>query len=448
MKKLAGTPNYTNMSFDDFCKLESVKYWRQQLSGTNTKNIKGKSRHGGTRDAYTYGLLGFHKWLLNKEFQFVVPIQVDTNILQQHKTITQLAGIEHLLELSRKDYANKADFAHLIKKYLAEMLSVRKQSTTKIAMYSIRSFFRENESDITFQFKHRINRNEKKHHDQLFTIEDLWGILTVNDIQPIEKAVLLCKFQRGLDSSTLVDRFNFEVWECLLKHFRSENPESWNLNNTPIPIPLVRVKTGFMHTGFLDVDAVVAITEYLKTRQDKPKIDNALFVDTEGNPITVNWIYKRFRKLAARSKLQNHVPNLQTKNQYRLHRMRDLLKSTLIDSGCRPDVADHIIGHSPKDSYEKQFVLYPESSIHEFSKASERINLLTGSTNYSCKKHSTTQNNKTVNDKPCNLTFIERSVCSIQKDMNQHQSHLLRLENILYTILSVLENTKIKTTQT
>ena len=47
-----------------------------------------------------------------------------------------------------------------------------------------------------------------------------------------------------------------------------------------------------------------------------------------------------------------------------------------MDSGCRPDIADHVIGHAPKDSYEKQALLYPSSIRTEFMKASNRINVL------------------------------------------------------------------------
>ena len=42
------------------------------------------------------------------------------------------------------------------------------------------------------------------------------------------------------------------------------------------------------------------------------------------------------------------------------HEVRDLLKSTLIVSGCAQYVAEHVLGHAPRDSYEKQASLYPE----------------------------------------------------------------------------------------
>ena len=277
MEESSDTTRSTDISFYDFCNLDSIKYWRQQLSDANIKN---ESQLGGTRNMYTYGSLRFHNWLLNREFQYVKIIQMNVNTAQQCKTCVHLDGVEHLLELS-KDCSNKADFTHLIKEYLADTLSAKKQSIAKISMYSIRSFFRENESDIVFQFKHRIRRNSKNPQEQSLSLDELWRILTVNNIQPIEKAVFLCKFQRGLDSSTLADRFNFEIWECLIKHFGSDNPESWDLKNIPVSVPLVRVKTGFMHMGFLDVDAASAIIEYLKTRHDKPENNCALFVDTE-----------------------------------------------------------------------------------------------------------------------------------------------------------------------
>ena len=280
---------------------------------------------------------------------------------------------------------SKVDFTRLIKNYLAEISSIGKTSILKNAIYSIRSFFRENESEIIFHFNNKTKRTRNQPTISL-TLEKLEKILTVKNIQPIEKAVFICKFQRGLDNSTFADRFNFEIWEQLVEHFGSAKPRSWNIKNTPVSIRLERVKTGFVHTGFLDFDAIIAIAEYLKTRYNAPEIDKALFIDRAKKPITVNWILRRFHKLVARADLQN-LTGGKTTNQCTSHEMRDLLKSTLIDSNCRPDIADHVIGHAPKDSYEKQTILYPESLLYEFVKASARINILS---NYSGQKQHNT----------------------------------------------------------
>ena len=59
----------------------------------------------------------------------------------------------------------------------------------------------------------------------------------------------------------------------------------------------------------------------------------------------------------------------------RAHEVRDLLKSTLIASGCARYAADHVLGHAPRDSYEKQATLYPEDLRREYAKASSRLNI-------------------------------------------------------------------------
>ena len=59
------------------------------------------------------------------------------------------------------------------------------------------------------------------------------------------------------------------------------------------------------------------------------------------------------------------------------HSVRHLLKSTLLVAGCAPYAADHILGHSPRDSYERQAVLYPEAVRREYAKAFALLNVFT-----------------------------------------------------------------------
>ena len=400
-----------NMTFKEFCELKTVKYWRQQLNNANIKNIKNESQLGGTRKTYTYGLLGFHNWLWGREFQYTTITHINKDIMQQCKISVMLDGIEHLLSL----YMNtdsKMEFVRLIKEYLGKIAFNEKPSLVKNSMYAIRSFFRENESEIVFYFKPRI-RSAKNTPTASLSIGTLQKILTVKNIQAIGKAVFLCKFQRGLDSSTFADRFNFEVWTQLVEHFQSDESESWDIKNTPVSIQLRRTKTDFLHVGFLDADAVTALVEYLRVRYAKPKVGEALFVNRAKKPITVNWLSRRFHKLVAKIELQY---DNNTVNQCTTHEMRDLLKSTLIDSGCRPDVADHVLGHSPRDSYEKQALLYPESLAHEFSKASKRINVLS---EYGDKK----SDDEPIQDFTLPLDFNE-----LYYHIIMHEKRILQLE--------------------
>ena len=47
----------------------------------------------------------------------------------------------------------------------------------------------------------------------------------------------------------------------------------------------------------------------------------------------------------------------------------------MLVSGCAQYAADHVLGHAPRDSYEKQAALYPEQLRAEYSKASGRLNI-------------------------------------------------------------------------
>ena len=375
-------------SLDIFCRLPCIEYWRSQLNSSNIKNLKTTSVQGGTKRCYTYGLFNFHKWLCGKQFEHTAIMRVNNNVVNMQKKTVIIKGIDHFLDLYQHDALGRIEFIVLIKKYLIHLQATKNASTIDNATFAIKSFFRENDSEISFRFN--TKRRNVQAIDDAMTLDELKTILSDRKIQPVERAVFMCKFHRGLDSATFADRFNFDAWQQITAHFGTDDPNMWNISKCPVPIKLVRVKTNYPHTGFLDTDSIVALQEYLKIRLmnktprssngrsmhvaitdahvcKRPKTGEALFLDTSGNPISINWIGRRFAKLRKRAGVGK---------TYSSHEMRDLLKSTLIDSGCRPDVADHVIGHTPKDSYEKQSLLYPESMRTEFAKASDRLNVL------------------------------------------------------------------------
>jgi rubrerythrin len=234
---------------------------------------------------------------------------------------------------------------------------------------------------MKFDAQTKYDKQQQEYEEEIsFSLSDFMKTLTVGKPSITEKAVFLCKFQRGLDASTLADRFNFQALEQINKYFKTDNHVSWNLDLCPVPVKLIRMKTGFLHMGFLDGDAIEALQDYLDFIKSKNIIlDKALFVNKFGNPISDSWITRHFFNLTVRSGIQEINPNFNRGFRYAIgsHELRDLLKSTLIDSGCRIDVADHVIGHMPKDSYEKQTKLYPETMRKEYAKASKRLNIFT-----------------------------------------------------------------------
>jgi len=376
--------NQCVLTFKEFCQINHVKYWRKQLNVSNITNFD-INKHGGTQKCYTYGLFKFNQWISGKSLTIKAMTQIDKNTFTYKTKHVRIRDISHFLELYQNSNT-KPEFVRLIKQYLIWLQDCKGQSTVNNALYSIRSFFRENDTDIDFRFNAKKSISPRQH---LMSLNDFESLITINGIQKIEKAVFLCKFHRGIDSSTFADRFNFQAMDQLIAYFGTPNSALWDVTKCPVPIKLTRVKTNYQHTGFLDIDAVKAIQDYLKSRNVfkktfksknshkkiydyKIKSKNILFFDSHGRPISINWIQRRFHKLYCRFKAGNE--NLQ--KDFTSHDLRDLLKSTLIDSGCRLDVADHVIGHSPKDSYEKQALLYPESLRTEFSKCSDRINFL------------------------------------------------------------------------
>ena len=198
------------------------------------------------------------------------------------------------------------------------------------------------------------------------------------------KAVMMVKFQAGLDASTLADRFNFEAYPQIVRHFGMEDYEAWDLGMCPVPVRLVRVKTGMAYTTFIDRDAVSHLQDYLRWRgfREGKKYDPSgpLFVTRRGTPVSPGWVSFRFSKAAIDAGIQKWVSNLVYK--IHPHEVRDLLKSTLMVSGCAQYAADHVLGHAPRDSYEKQAGLYPEALRSEYAKASGRLNIFSGIERY------------------------------------------------------------------
>ncbi len=371
-------------SFEEFCAQETVSYWMDQLRGSRYKNLQLKTPNS-TQTQYAQVARRFDFWLAKKSFTFHQIEHASKDTFHRITKKITLKGIEHLLTMFQMPYSEKSDYIRIVKTYLLDE-EVHKNNRAETMMFYyhvIRSYFEKNESPLDFKFNPKaryVSSSDSEEVGTSMSLEELMKLLTVGGPSITEKAVFLCKFHRGLDTSTLSDRFNFEAWEQLEQYFSSENHNSWDIQKCPVPIKLVRIKTGFLHTGFLDRDAIVSLQEYLDFREKKTgqkmSRDVPLFLTKQNKPISTAWISDHFERLSKKAGLHKVLPGYRT-NRYKItpHELRDLLKSTMIDCGCRPDAADHFIGHKPKDSYEKQTILYPESLRKQYFKASSKINV-------------------------------------------------------------------------
>ena len=183
-------------SLQNFCSMPCIEYWRSQLHSSNIKNLKTESaQRGGTKRCYTYGLFGFHKWLLGKQFEYVPTAQVVNGVAHIRKKTVTLGGIDHLLNLYQHNIGGKIEFVMLIKKYLIHLQAAKNAPTVDNAMFAIKSFFRENDLEIDFRFNNSKRRKDPTVEDAM-TLDDLRKIFSTRGIQPIEKAVDLMRNRR------------------------------------------------------------------------------------------------------------------------------------------------------------------------------------------------------------------------------------------------------------
>jgi len=398
------------ISYDDFCNLESIQYFISQLRGNKLKNLeaKGNTSDNGTKRQYIQANYHFNNWLHGKTFEFSITKQIDIDTFKKTKQNVTLEGLEHLLKLYQNSFNVDSEFIKIVKLYLMDQIHSKCSAKYMSVKHSaITSYFDKNDSPLKFKYSPYNNHADYKEENEnaTITLDDVFQLITTGQANPLEKAVVLCRFHRGLDTTTFADRFNFQVYEQLVKCFGHSDFENWDLTKCPIPIRLSRVKTNYLHTGYLEHDAIVAIQDYLNFRYQSyrkrcrnlkiPESDRlekseimrngkALFVDRNNNPISINWVSRLVPRLATKAGIQKDLKGnrIIKKSEKVGHELRDLLKSTLIVSGCIDYVCQLAIGHKVGDSYEKQDKLYPEKSREEYAKASNRINIFSNVSNF------------------------------------------------------------------
>jgi len=378
------------ISFVDFYHLETVDYFAQQLRGSKLRYIKDeKSWIKSTRGQYLYRLWKFNNWLVGKSFEFSKIRYIDDNTFKKEKTTITLEGVEHFLKLYQDSINSDSDYIKVIKKYLMDT-ELHKDSSViymKQKHIAITSYFEKNDSPLKFHYNPNSMYDDVEYNiPKLITLEDVVNMLSNGKASLLDRAVVLCKFHRGLDILTLIDRFNYQAWEQLVNYFDTDIYEKWDLDKCPVPITLTRIKTNYKHRGFLDRDAIIALQKYLKFRYEQTgeALENGkpIFITSRKKPISHNWTMELIPRLAKNAGIQKKLVFKDKRmNQKTSHELRDLLKSTLIACDVAQYVCELAIGHKVGDSYEKQDELYPEKTRSEYMKASSKLNIITKITN-------------------------------------------------------------------
>ncbi len=360
--------------------LQSVKYWTSQLRGNRYRNISMPSSSNSTRTLYVYNLARFNQWLPGQSFTIRRNVKTGDRTLEERILETRLENVEQLLTMFDNSTIPGKVVIRIIRTYLNDPIHGGSSPSTMNNIFcAIMSYFAKNESPVGMKYDPKRHETQETKEDSRLTLHEWCQMLTRGRPSVMLNAVMLVKFQAGLDSSTLADRFNFEAYSQISRHFGSTDHAKWDPGRCPVPIKLVRMKTGVQFITFLDRDAITAIRNYLDWRVREYggfDANGPLFLNKLGRPIKSTWVSVSMGKLAVAAGLQKKT----SRNTYKIraHELRDLLKTTLMDCGCAQYVADFILGHKPKDSYEKP-ALYPDTLRREYAKASSRINVLTNS---------------------------------------------------------------------
>ena len=390
VEEIDGRPPVT---LAEFARIPPVAYWLKTLSGTDFQHDLASSSLTGTRRSYASRLYKFHMWLAGRKAVLTRWRRVD-GVYGKYEERVELSGVDGLLDLYLEPESNARDLNRIAREFLSEVRDDRSLSAASVrsAETALKSYFETHE--VSYSVKLRMPRARggrpaaqggggDEWMDDSLTLGDFAKILTAGRPNFLEKSVFLSMFHRGLDRATIADRFNYTAFDQVSAHMGTDDPRAWSLDRCPVPVVLSRVKTGYRHTGFLERDAVAAMRDWLYDRERRTcralrRGDGSpMYITQHGSPIKDSWVHRSFAKLAVRAGLVRRRPGSRESPSRHSHQLRKLVKSTLIDSGCRIDVADHVIGHVPKDAYEVQATLYPESLRREYAKGAARLNVFT-----------------------------------------------------------------------
>ena len=359
--------------YDSVLSLDSVKFWLTQLNESGHKN--STSRYG-TKQMYLHGLSKFDAWMPGRSFPSHKTVVCDGQITRP-AVAKSFANVEELMEYCHEfDHGTKTA-QRVVREYLASAHMTKMSASTRTCIQSaIKSYFGVNDILLVLPKTRKKRVDPALNGDSHMTLEDFYRILQDGKPGIMMKAIMLIKLQSGMDSSTLTDCFNYEGYPQIVKYFKTDDHKSWNLDLCPVPITLVRVKTDVRYTTFLEHDAIAQLQRYLtwkegkygKQGQSKP-----LFMTKQNTPIHSIWLSTCFSQVAVRAGMQEKISHKVYKMQ--AHKVRHLLKSTLITYGCAPYAAEHVLGHAPRDAYEKSAILYPKNLRAEYAKASSHINI-------------------------------------------------------------------------
>lgn len=182
----------------------------------------------------------YHAFMLGKKIGVVRVMSVTelgysipyADFIKQKTVKVKLKGVEDLLHHYVQPLSPEREFVKIIKDYLLDPENAdQSDKSMKVVVNSIKSYFEKNDAPINFKYNVKVGHttSEDREGSASLNLDELMQLFTVGNPTIVQKTALLCKFHRGLDTSTLIDRFNFEAWEQLVNCFDISDSEESHL---------------------------------------------------------------------------------------------------------------------------------------------------------------------------------------------------------------------------
>ena len=281
------------------------------------------------------------------------------------KTATQL--IDEAIEDSRRDPRQKQDIVlkqligfynwlktdYVRRKRLGKTGNTVQDTSRKITGGSavmrvnvIRGFYGTYDITVRMKGRNKLPRSKVENKRMIFKPEDVWKVkvLVDNARSPRDRAIILCHFQGGLDSSTICDLDFVDVDEGIAK------------DEHPLKIQPSRVKTGVEFYTFVGKDAKDALRAYIadmKSRGVQFNNRTPLFMQEKSKKrlrgINISTMMK---EVAVRSGFVTENNNGNDFNPLGTHSLRESFGSLMINSGVPDTIVDFWLGHAIGDMAE------------------------------------------------------------------------------------------------
>jgi len=280
---------------------------------------------------------------------------------------------DELVEYQKNtDNGTKYELLDLIQDYIQRDQGKEVRLSTKQRNYAIlRSFFMHARAELPRDPSFNLRSKEPP----------VKGILSLEDLRKVclksnraYRAIYLSMFQGGMD------RASFEHWNL---SGLSDLMQQINRGKEVVKIDLPgrkhnRNKRSFY--TFIGPDAVSAIKEYLKTREEKE--GSAIFLNQYGEPISSKSVYTYWkRKLIALGLIELERNGFRGARYGRNpHELRDLFRSQWSKSSASHVVAEFLLGHLVDPlGYDKSF-RDEDYYRREYVKALSQLQIMSSST--------------------------------------------------------------------